>query len=158
MLRLSPKVSEKPVTRRVLLVEDDVLLARPLLRLLHRAGYDVVHAQTCAEALLAGGTFDLAVLDLELPDGRGTDLHTELLRLGTVPAAVFFTGARPPLLRRAERLTRCVEKSEGIDALLDAMAATLGELALPVAAGASEMAPASPARDTAPRSEPRRQK
>src|SRR5689334_3423352 len=128
------------------------------MRLLQRAGYDMVHVTTCAEARNTDGTFDLAVLDLELPDGRGTDLHAELLRLGVVPATVFFTGAHASLTRDAARLSRCIEKSDGIDALLEAMAATLTDIALPVAAGASEMAPASPARESPPKSEPRRQK
>jgi two-component system, NtrC family, response regulator AtoC len=114
-------------TRRMLLVEDDLLLARPLARLLRHAGYDTLHVATCAAARAVGSKFDLAVLDVELPDGRGTDLEMELMALGIVPAAVFFTGEGTLLLAEAKQRARCVEKSEDIEALLRAISATLTE-------------------------------
>jgi DNA-binding response OmpR family regulator len=109
-----------------LLVEDDAPLARPMVRLLARQGYDVTHVSTCEAALAQAASFDVAVLDMELPDGLGIDLYPELLGRGTVPVAIFFTSAPDAsLLRRAARLARCVEKSQGVDALIAALAEVL---------------------------------
>ena len=54
---------------RLLLVEDDAMVADVFTGLLRRAGHDVVHAAHGLAALseLACGRFDLALLDLDLP-------------------------------------------------------------------------------------------
>ncbi|MEV4498647.1 DNA-binding response regulator [Micromonospora arborensis] len=64
---------------RILLVEDDRRVAAALLSALTRRGYEVEHAATVAAALCAAPC-DLALLDLTLPDGDGTDLCRELRR------------------------------------------------------------------------------
>jgi two-component system, OmpR family, response regulator len=58
---------------RILLVEDDLPLAEALTTLLARAGYvvDVVHDGSAAEAAVAADSFDLVVLDLNLPGMDG---------------------------------------------------------------------------------------
>jgi DNA-binding response OmpR family regulator len=138
----------------VLLVEDDLLLARQLVRLLRRHGYDVTHVQTCAVARTVEGPFDLAVLDGELPDGYGCELLGELLEAGTVPCAVFFTGSRDPgVVLSASGFTRSVAKIDGVEPLLQAMAATLEEQLRVAEAAGAESTPRFPdrGRDT-PRS------
>ncbi|MFN0067422.1 MAG: sigma-54-dependent transcriptional regulator [Limisphaerales bacterium] len=70
----------------VLLVEDEALLRRQLTAHLERAGADVTAAGDLAgaRALLAGEAFTFALLDVNLPDGRGTDLLREgLFAAGT---------------------------------------------------------------------------
>ncbi|HEY7214384.1 MAG TPA: response regulator transcription factor [Thermoanaerobaculia bacterium] len=61
---------------RLLLVEDEPLLARRLVKGLREEGYGVDHAASRAEAadLAAAADFDLILLDLRLPDGPGLDL------------------------------------------------------------------------------------
>jgi DNA-binding NtrC family response regulator len=61
---------------QVLLLEDEALLARRLAAVLRQHGAEVVHASSIrdAERLARGENFDLALLDVNLPDGRGTDL------------------------------------------------------------------------------------
>ncbi len=61
---------------RLLIVEDEPVLARHLVRGLREEGYAVDHADTLAEAseLSFATEYDLAVLDLMLPDGHGLDL------------------------------------------------------------------------------------
>lgn len=61
---------------RVLLIEDDELVASGLRAGLRLHGFTVDHVATAAHAqgALAGAHFDLAVLDLGLPDEDGIDL------------------------------------------------------------------------------------
>lgn len=61
---------------RVLVVEDEVDLARALVRGLRRDGYAVDAAHTATEALdkLAVTPYDIVCLDLNLPDGDGLDV------------------------------------------------------------------------------------
>lgn len=56
---------------RLLLVEDDTLLAQGLVNALHRMGYRVEHCVTGSQARVAvgQGAFDCVLLDLGLPDG-----------------------------------------------------------------------------------------
>ena len=72
---------------KILLLEDDMMIAGGLIYALEQ-DYQVVHAETVAAAKKAIVTekFDLAILDMQLPDGLGTDVQPLL----TVPV-VFLT-------------------------------------------------------------------
>ncbi|MBO6934890.1 MAG: response regulator [Deltaproteobacteria bacterium] len=61
---------------RVLLVDDNLLLLRPLERLLSRVGYEIHTASSGGEALelLARLDVDVIVSDQQMPDLVGTDL------------------------------------------------------------------------------------
>ncbi len=65
----------------VLLLEDEVLLRKRLLGFLENAGAEVtaVNAVAAARQALESTTFDAAVIDVNLPDGRGTDLLRDKL-------------------------------------------------------------------------------
>lgn len=65
---------------RVLLLEDDSVLAFSVQHTLQKEGYDVLWAKDLASArkALAEGSFDLALLDVRLPDGTGYELAGEL--------------------------------------------------------------------------------
>ena len=65
---------------RILLVEDDVSLGRTLTERLEKEHLDVVWAQTiaAAEGALADGRWDLAILDVKLPDGSGFSLARKI--------------------------------------------------------------------------------
>jgi two-component system, NtrC family, response regulator AtoC len=69
---------------RILILEDDDLLREVTAERLEREGYAVVAAASLAEAraLLDKQTPDLAILDIKLPDGQGTDLLEELTSTG----------------------------------------------------------------------------
>lgn len=76
-----PPTPSKPL--RLLLVEDDPGHARLTREWLHDAdpfGFVVTHAATLAEARLRlrEGVFDLAALDLGLPDSQGLATLKEL--------------------------------------------------------------------------------
>ena len=67
---------------RILIVEDDFLIADATRRVLEGAGHEVVGeapSGTRARALAASGPFDLAVIDMKLADGEnGLALGEEL--------------------------------------------------------------------------------
>jgi len=75
---------------RVLVVDDEPQILRALRATLRGAGYEVETAETAEEALtaLAVGPPDAVILDLVLPDGRGTDVCRELRSWSHVPVIV----------------------------------------------------------------------
>ena len=80
---------------RVLLVEDDALLADGLMRSLRQADYtaDWTADGEEAEAILRVQEFDLVILDLTLPHMDGLEI-LRLLRSRKVPVAVLIITAR----------------------------------------------------------------
>ncbi|CAN5697232.1 sigma-54 dependent transcriptional regulator [soil metagenome] len=72
---------------RILVLDDDALIRTVLSDRLERAGHSVRVAGSIAEAraLLRTGIPDLALLDMKLPDGEGTDLLPELIGELDVP-------------------------------------------------------------------------
>ncbi len=75
---------------RVLVVDDEPQILRALRTSLQGAGYEVVTAETAEQALtaLAVDPPDAVILDLVLPDGRGTDVTRELRAWSRVPVIV----------------------------------------------------------------------
>ncbi|BDR67700.1 DNA-binding response regulator [Clostridium tetani] len=80
--------------KRIFLVEDDKAIARNLMLLLRSEGFTVTHAPTRIEALaaLAGNKFDLALIDISLPDGNGFTVCTEIKETQDVPV-IFLTAS-----------------------------------------------------------------
>lgn len=72
---------------RILILDDDALIRTVLSDRLERAGHTVAVAASLAEAraLLRTSVPDLALLDMKLPDGDGTDLLPELIGELDVP-------------------------------------------------------------------------
>jgi two-component system OmpR family response regulator len=76
---------------RILVVEDDSLLARGLMRVLTRAGHAVDKADTGVQAdkALRAASYDLVVLDIGLPDIDGFEVLRRLrLRHGAAKVLV----------------------------------------------------------------------
>ncbi len=75
---------------RILVVDDEPQILRALRTSLRGAGYDVETAETAEGALtaLAVNPPDAVILDLVLPDGRGTDVCRELRTWSRVPVIV----------------------------------------------------------------------
>ena len=65
---------------RILLAEDDAVIASGLVYALEQEGYAPVHCPTAAAAYeaIGAGSFQLAVLDVQLPDGSGFDIAARL--------------------------------------------------------------------------------
>ena len=78
---------------RVLLVDDNAAIADNLSEVLEENGYSVRTAATCAGAQMAARNgFDVAIVDLGLPDGSGTDLARELKEYSPDSEVVLLTG------------------------------------------------------------------
>jgi two-component system, OmpR family, KDP operon response regulator KdpE len=75
---------------RILVVDDEPQILRALEMSLRGAGYDVVTAPTGGDALTKAATQppDAVILDLVLPDMRGTEVCRELRTWTTVPVIV----------------------------------------------------------------------
>lgn len=87
---------DRTIGRDILLVEDDPRFAEVVREMLELEGFSVRTAQSRTEALslLTGGKPDVLLLDLGLPDCRGSDLVHEVVAMA-VPVLVL-TGARAP--------------------------------------------------------------
>src|SRR5262245_19981087 len=79
---------------RILLVEDELNMARTLAKNLERAGYDVEHAPhgEAALARLGSVTFDVVLTDLKMPVMDGMELLRAMHERGIAAAAVVLTG------------------------------------------------------------------
>jgi two-component system, OmpR family, response regulator RegX3 len=77
---------------RILLVEDDDLLAEGLIFALEKEAYHLDRASSVSEARvrLSGQMYDLLLLDVMLPDGTGFELCRQL-RTGSDVPVIFLT-------------------------------------------------------------------
>jgi len=114
---------------RLLVVEDDVTVARALSRTLARAGFSVATARSCGAARALPQSFDFAILDLDLPDGNGVDLARALMSGGKVPSVLFFTSCTDSaLLARARCMGSVVMKPLGTSPILAWLAAATADV------------------------------
>lgn len=76
---------------KILLVEDDVMIASGVKYALEIEGYEVIHAIDIKSAfdVIKYNYFDLAILDMQLPDGIGFDVSDKLKTSST--AIIFLT-------------------------------------------------------------------
>jgi DNA-binding response OmpR family regulator len=89
---------------RVLVVEDQDIIQDLLLTVFGRAGFPTTCAGTVAEALAAlDDEPDFVVLDLHLPDGRGTDVLRRIRELSLASRVAVTTGALDADLTGAAR-------------------------------------------------------
>ena len=79
--------------KQILILEDDLALSTGLCFELDSAGYITVAAYNCQKArqLLDGTRFDLALLDVNLPDGNGFDLCREIKAAQPELPVIFLT-------------------------------------------------------------------
>ena len=76
---------------RILLVEDDTMIASGILYALETEGYETNHATRIKDArsLIEHYNFDLAIIDMQLPDGTGFDV-SEILK-NNATSVIFLT-------------------------------------------------------------------
>lgn len=80
--------------KQIFLVEDDEKIARNLALLLRSEGFTVIHASTQKEAfyMCAKSQFDLALVDISLPDGNGFAVCTQIKEAQNIPV-LFLTAS-----------------------------------------------------------------
>lgn len=80
--------------KQIFLVEDDSEIAKNLTFLLQAEGYGVSRAsgQEEASSMLEKARYDLALVDLSLPDGNGFAVCTEIRQLQNIPV-IFLTAS-----------------------------------------------------------------
>ncbi|WAC29428.1 response regulator transcription factor [Ancylobacter sp. SL191] len=115
---------------RILLVEDDAVLADGIRAGLMMAGLTVDHVESCADAAAAlrVSRFDGVVLDLQLPDGSGLDVLASL-RGREDPTPVLLLTALDETADRVRGLDGGADDYLGKPFDLDELAARLRALA-----------------------------
>jgi DNA-binding LytR/AlgR family response regulator len=99
--------------KRILLIEDDLLIADQLMRKLHKWGYEVVahvgHASAANEAFVQHFP-DLLLVDIVLEGSSvdGIEIAERLCQHRPVPVVFLSSLQDDSLLRRANRLANCV--------------------------------------------------
>lgn len=80
--------------KHIFLVEDDKVIAKNLTLLLNSEGFTVTHAPTRGDAIfmLVQNKFDLALIDISLPDGNGFTVCTEIKEMMNIPV-IFLTAS-----------------------------------------------------------------
>jgi CheY-like chemotaxis protein len=115
--------------RKVLLVEDEVLVAALAVDALEELGYQTIEVTTAKAALeLVSGPerFAFAVIDVGLPDGRGDALAIDMRRLREelpIIIATGYDGAHVDERLRAQPRTAVLGKPYDISQLQAAIAA-----------------------------------
>jgi len=104
---LYPHARREELRVRILLLEDDLETASALEKGLSLEGHQVCVAARARDALglVTSGAFDVAVLDVAVPDGSGYDVLAAL-RAAQRPTQVLMLTARGSVADRVEGLDR----------------------------------------------------
>jgi DNA-binding response OmpR family regulator len=80
--------------RRVIVVDDDKSILRTFTRILQKSGYDIDVAETAKEAIdkSRAKSYDLALIDIRLPDMDGTDLLVKMQKTMHNSIKIMITG------------------------------------------------------------------
>jgi len=98
------------VAGRVLVVDDEEALTDLIAMALREADYDVTvaHSVASGSALLDIAEFDVALLDMHLGDGKGTELLRRLVDEGAATESIMLTGDRDvPTVVEVMKLGAC---------------------------------------------------
>ena len=115
------------MSARILVVEDDPGVRRVLERGLRLAGHVATMTEDVAggRAAWAGGSFDIVLLDVMLPDGDGIALLTERRSAGDVTPTILLTAREESELHQravAAGATDYLAKPFAYDDLLERVA------------------------------------
>lgn len=95
-----PDTTEKSSPLRVLVVDDEALIRWSLVQTLNDSGHETAEAMdaTTAVRLVRDSTrpFDVALIDLRLPDSKGLGLLAEIRRLAPRTEVILMTAYGTP--------------------------------------------------------------
>jgi len=88
-------MTDSPAKVRILVVEDQPHMHEMMLLFLERVGYEVIGAYTARAALEAASqtSFEVALVDLTLPDLHGVELINQLRALDAGLVCLVLTGS-----------------------------------------------------------------
>ncbi len=122
----------------ILVVDDDPMLLKMTALILNDRSYKVTLAATGREAIdaahLAGGAFDLVILDMRLPDMDGSDVLKELRAVWPTLRVLSTTGYAPESTVRSlldAGVVSVLEKPYDPDQLGEAVRRALGNCSNP---------------------------
>lgn len=80
--------------KRVIVIDDDKSILRTFTRILQKNGYEIDVAETGKEALEKSKkkAYDLALIDIRLPDMDGTDLLMKMQQITPSAIKIMITG------------------------------------------------------------------
>lgn len=83
---------------KIIIIDDDLALHRVFTRILQKEGYIVETAETGKEALekIQNAIFDVALIDVKLPDVNGLDLLPLLKEIAPAMVKIMITGYALP--------------------------------------------------------------
>lgn len=115
------------MANKILIVEDDRMIAKALTVRLRAAGYEINSANDAISAVSLGRTMqpDLVLLDISMPGGNGFSVAERMQTLLPVPPAIIFlTASKNPVFQQeAEKYSPVAyfEKPYNADALMAAI-------------------------------------
>jgi signal transduction histidine kinase/ActR/RegA family two-component response regulator len=145
--RIAP---EAPVARpvrpmRILLVEDHLDTAHVMRRLLTSHGHQVTaaHSVAAAQAVAAGGRFDLVLSDVGLPDGTGIDFLSWFRKSSDAPAIALTGFGMEEDVQRclAAGFTAHLTKPVSVQTLQEIVASVAREMDAPAPAAWGDRSP-----------------
>ncbi len=111
-------------TPSLLIVEDDAAVGRAIERVLKRPEWQIRTVRSCEEArwlISSLPYFDVAIIDIHLPDGSGIEVGQELLAAGAMREAVVYSAELGADVEDARTLGVFVHKTEGPQRLRSAV-------------------------------------
>lgn len=80
--------------KRIIVIDDDKSILRTFTRILQKSGYEIEVAETGKEALEKSKSkpYDLALIDIRLPDMDGTDLLMKMQQTNRNAIKIMITG------------------------------------------------------------------
>ena len=94
-LQIKKGKKKVPASKKtILIVDDDKSILRTFTRILQKSGYEIETAETGKEAIekTEDQHFDLALVDIRLPDMEGTDLLAKLKKQLQQTVKIMITG------------------------------------------------------------------
>ena len=94
VMKKEGNVRMEETKKTILVVDDDKSILRTFTRILQKSGYDIETAETGKEAIEKAEKhhYDLALVDIRLPDMDGTDLLAKLKKQLQHTVKIMITG------------------------------------------------------------------
>jgi DNA-binding response OmpR family regulator len=110
----SARTFVEPTQGTILVVDDELLLQKVMLRVLRTQGYAVLTAADAFEAIAIAdvftGSIELMLIDVALPSMNGVDLALRLSQRRPHARTLFVSGVSGDAARRASRVAPLLPK------------------------------------------------